>query len=78
MGNALMDELWVRSMERRMAIVETFVKEIRENHLPHISSELLWIRGRLNRGSRPTYSILTLVSILGAIVAGFVVYGVMR
>ena len=73
-----MDEAWVRSMERKMATVETFVKEIRENHLPHISRELVWIKGRLNRGNRPTWAICMMFGALSSLCVGLIIYGVMR
>ena len=63
----MMDEAWVRTMERRMATVEAFVKEIRENHLPHIDTQLDTISSRLNR---PTWSVVALITFLTSISCG--------
>ena len=58
---------------QRLSVVETFIEEIRKNDLPHIRSELAWIRDRLNRGYRPPWSVATLIAFLMSLSVGLTV-----
>jgi len=69
----MMDQDWMQQMERRMATNETFVKEIRENHLPHIKERLDWIYERMNRGQRPTWTTSFVLMFLSSLCVGLLV-----
>ena len=63
---------WI-NLVQRMSVVETFVSELRNNHIPHIRDELTWIKERLNRGYRPPWTLVTLISFLSALCVGLLV-----
>ena len=44
------EDRWIE-MERRVSTMEEWIREMRENHLPHIEGELEWIRRHLHRPS---------------------------
>ena len=60
---------------QRITRVETMVTEIVENHIPHLQKQINAIK---DWGKRPTYTILTLVSVLSCLCVGLIIYGVMR
>ena len=57
-------------MEGRMSTVEEWVREMRDNHMPHITSELTAIQSRLNR---PTWFATMLISGLFSLCVGLLV-----
>ena len=68
-----MEEAYEVILERRLTMIETWIDEMKENHLPHIRSELSWIRERLNRGYRPPWSVTVIVSLLLSTCVGLLV-----
>lgn len=62
---------------QRLSIVETFVQEINQNHLPHIREELSWIKNKLG-SSRPSWSVATLIALLSSLSVGLLVRAVWR
>ena len=63
---------WANLLQR-MSVVETCIKSLCENDLPHIREELQWIRDRLNRGYRPPWSVATLIAFLASLSVGLTV-----
>ena len=63
---------WIELIQR-VSIVETFVSELHDNHIPHIRDELKWIKERLNRGYRPPWTLVTLISFLSSLCVGLLV-----
>ena len=53
-----------------MTGVETWVKEMRENHLPHIQNALNDIRVKLDR---PSWAVTMIISVLSSICIGMIV-----
>lgn len=63
----------IDELAQRIAVVETKVTAIMDNHLPSIHEDVKWIRERLNRGNRPTWTMTFLLTFLASLSIGLMV-----
>jgi len=63
-------------LNARIATVEEKVDQMMNNHLKHIQDEVTWIKTRMEKGYRPPWSMVALVTILSSLCVGLIVHAI--
>ena len=63
-------------LNKRLSTVEANQQQIMNNHLKHIKDEVSWIKERLERGYRPPWSVITILTFLSSVCVGLIVHAI--
>ena len=62
-----------QELVERVARLEERVNVILDNHIPHLEENIQWIRERLNRGYRPPWTVVALITFLTSLSVGLLI-----